>query len=489
MKAQKFIAMLLVLSFLAALFGCADKASGGGDKSASTTENIPEETTGYTLDLPETNMDGKIFTFLTTNWPGEDIWTMNEITIEEQDGSAVNDAMYLRNVNVQSRFNCSIGERNIPSFIDAVNELYKSIQAGDNAYDIFIPRMQALTTLIVKDMIIDLKKLGYIDFTKPWWDARAVEDLALAGKNFGANSYMTTMDKGAISTFVFNKELMKDYNITPPYDYILEGSWTINKMAEQIKAVSSDLDGNGQMNENDLYGLLYQRDTLHDLLIASGESVAKKDAQDLPYVSLNTDSAISKIQHMFTILYDTSTCFNVMTLPGDFNVGMNNMFQNNQGLYMWIRMVNIVPLRTMEADFGIAVVPKFDDSQKEYYSTVNPYTGIFICVPITNPDTDYTGMFLEAMAYEGYVNVRPAYYDTLLTGIIARDNESSQMLDILFANRRYDLGLILDMGDLRSFIYMVMTYDTNIVSYVEKRLRLANKDIEKLTQALLENSD
>ena len=53
------------------------------------------------------------------------------------------------------------------------------------------------------------------------------------------------------------------------------------------------------------------------------------------------------------------------------------------------------------------------------------------------------------------------------------------MLDILFANRRYDLRLILDMGDLRSFIYMVMTYDTNIVSYVEKRLRLANKDIEE----------
>lgn len=132
-------------------------------------------------------------------------------------------------------------------------------------------------------------------------------------------------------------------------------------------------------------------------------------------------------------------------------------------------------------------MPKIEELQKEYYSTVNPYTGIFICVPVTNIETDHTGMFLEAMAYEGYMHVRPAYYDVLLNGIIARDNESSQMLDILFANRRYDLGVILDMGDLRSFIYMVMNYDTNIVSYVEKRLRLANKDIEKLTDALLKN--
>lgn len=484
----KFRLWTLILAFFtfAALFACSNNPAPS-DGYVSTSETMPEESTGYTLNLPETDMEGKVFTFLTTNWPGEAIWTFDEITIEEQDGSAVNDAMYLRNVNVQTRFNCKIGERNIDSYVDAVNELNKSIHAGDNAYDIFIPRMQALTTLVVNNMIIDLKKLGYIDFSKPWWDARAVDDLSLASKNFGANSYMTTMDKGAISTFVFNKELMRDYNIEMPYGYILDGSWTLDKMAEQIKAVSSDLNADGKMDSNDLYGLLYQRDTLHDMLIASGESVAKKDEKGLPYVSLNSESAISKIQHMFEILYDTNTCFNVMTLPGDFNVGMNSMFQSNQGLYMWIRMVNIVPLRTMEADFGIAVVPKFDELQKEYYSTVNPYTGIFICVPVTNIETDHTGMFLEAMAYEGYMHVRPAYYDVLLNGIIARDNESSQMLDILFANRRYDLGVILDMGDLRSFIYMVMNYDTNIVSYVEKRLRLANKDIEKLTDALLKN--
>ncbi|HHW24937.1 MAG TPA: hypothetical protein PK778_03670 [Bacillota bacterium] len=484
----KFRLWTLILAFFtfAALFACSNNPAPS-DGYVSTSETMPEESTGYTLNLPETDMEGKVFTFLTTNWPGEAIWTFDEITIEEQDGSAVNDAMYLRNVNVQTRFNCKIGERNIDSYVDAVNELNKSIHAGDNAYDIFIPRMQALTTLVVNDMIIDLKKLGYIDFSKPWWDARAVDDLSLASKNFGANSYMTTMDKGAISTFVFNKELMRDYNIEMPYGYILDGSWTLDKMAEQIKAVSSDLNADGKMDSNDLYGLLYQRDTLHDMLIASGESVAKKDEKGLPYVSLNSESAISKIQHMFEILYDTNTCFNVMTLPGDFNVGMNSMFQSNQGLYMWIRMVNIVPLRTMEADFGIAVVPKFEELQKEYYSTVNPYTGIFICVPVTNIETDHTGMFLEAMAYEGYMHVRPAYYDVLLNGIIARDNESSQMLDILFANRRYDLGVILDMGDLRSFIYMVMNYDTNIVSYVEKRLRLANKDIEKLTDALLKN--
>jgi hypothetical protein len=479
-------AILALLMFVSLITACSSGDADTPNTTTAATESVVEETTEapFTLDLPDTDMEGKAFTFLTTNWPGEDVWTMYEITIEDLNGNAVNDAMYTRNSKVQERLNCVVAEINIPSSGDAVTALRKSVQAGDNAYDIFLPRMQSLTTLVVEELIVNLDELEYTDFSKPWWDDGAIDGLSLANKLYGANSYMTTMDKGAISTFVFNKSIMEDYNIEQPYNYIRDGVWTLDRMEAQIKQVSNDLDGNGTMDSNDQYGLMFQRDTLHDWLVSSGEAVAKKDAADLPYVSLNGESSIAKIQNMFRILYDTNTCFNVMTLPGDFNVGMNTMFQNNQGLYMWIRMVNIVPLRTMEADFGIAVSPKYDESQTEYLSTVNPYTGIYICVPSSNSDLENTGMFLEAMAYEGYKNVKDAYYDTLLNGIIARDNDSSEMLDILFANRRYDLGIILDMGDLRSFIYMVMTYDDNITSYVETRMKRADADIEKLVTAL-----
>lgn len=487
MNLRKISALLVLIMVMSFIIACSDSKDNtpSATTTSAATDDIDETTEAtYTLDLPDVDMEGKVFTFLTTNWPGEDVWTMKEITIEDLNGNAVNDAMYVRNSNVQERLNCVINEYNIPSNNDAVTALRKSIQAGDNEYDIFLPRMQSLQTLVVEGLILNLYDIDYMDFSKPWWDSGSIEGLSLGNKLYGVNSYMTTMDKGAISTFVFNKKIMDDYNIEQPYSYILDGTWTLDQMASQIKQVSADLNGNGIMDENDQYGLMYQRDTLHDLLMSSGESVAKKDINDLPYISLNTESAISKLQKMFTILYDTDTCFNSMTLSGDFNVSMNSMFQNNQGLYMWIRMINIESLRTMEADFGIALAPKYDESQEEYYSTVNPYTGIYICVPSSNIDLDYTGMFLEAMAYEGYKNVKSAYYDTLLNGIIARDNESSQVLDILFANRRYDLGMILDTGDLRSFIYMVMDLDDNITSYVEKRIKAANNALDKLYTAL-----
>lgn len=484
---KRITVLLLMMIFTVSLvLSCAANTSGNELNSESLKTEAETTAPEPTPDLPSVDMEGKTFTFLTCNWPGEAVWTMNEIVIEEMNGNAVNDAQYKRNSNVQEQYNCVVAETNIDAPNDALNKLRSSVNAGDNAFDIFLPRMQAYSTLVTSGLIIDLNKLPYIDFTMPWWDAGSVIGLSMGGRQFGVNSYMTTNDKGATSTLVFNKKIISDYNLDSPYDFVKNSAWTLDTFDTLIKKVSADLDGNGKMDEKDLFGFLYQRDTLLDCLIAGGESIAKKDADDLPFISINSESAISKAQKIFNVLYDTDTCFNVMFLKGDFNVGMNTMFQNNQGLFMWIRMINIVALRTMEADFGIIPIPKFDETQTEYYNTMNPWTGIFICVPVSNTDTENTGIFLEAMSYEGYKNVKTAYYDTLLNGIIARDEQSSEMLDIIFANRRYDIGAICTFGGLQDIVFMPMTYDSDITSYVAKRLPAAEKDVEKIITALSE---
>ena len=477
--------MMILFSFLLYSLSCAEAAA---DTSGSVTsdEATQTDTPEPEPNLPFADMEGRTFTFLTCNWPGEAVWVMTDIVISEMNGNAVNDAQYIRNGNIQEKYNCVVAEHNVDAPGDALNKLRSSVKAGDNAFDVYFPRMQSYAPLVTEGLIIDLNTLPYLDFAMPWWDTGSVNGLSMANRQFGINSYMTTNDKGATSTLVFNKKLVSDYNIDSPYEYVTDNAWTLDNFDSVIKEVSADLDGDGIMNENDLFGFLYQRDTLLDCLIAGGESIAKKDADDLPYISINSESAISKAQKIFDVLYNKEVCFNVMFLPGDFNVGMDAMFQNDQGLFMWIRMINIVALRTMEADFGIIPIPKYDDTQDEYYNTVNPWTGMFMCVPVSNTDPKNTGIFLEAMAFEGYKNVKSAYYDTLLDGIITRDEESSDMLDIIFANRRYDIGAICTFGGLQDIVYMPMTYDSDIASYVQKRMNGANKAIEKLVNALFE---
>lgn len=269
---NRFFSLLLFISMLFSIISCAEKAADD-NANINTKEETFEETTVPELkpDLPIANMNGKTFTFLTTNWPGEAVWTMNDIVITEMNGNAVNDSQFVRNSNVQELYNCVIAENNINAPNDALNKLRSSVNAGDNAFDIFLPRMQAYSTLVTGGLVIDLNKIPYIDFIKPWWDAGSINGLSMGNRQFGINSYMTTNDKGATSTLVFNKKIISDYNIDSPYHHVSGSTWTLDIFAEIIKKVSMDLDGNGEMNENDLFGFLYQRDTLLDCLIAGGE--------------------------------------------------------------------------------------------------------------------------------------------------------------------------------------------------------------------------
>jgi hypothetical protein len=75
----------------------------------------------------------------------------------------------------------------------------------------------------------------------------------------------------------------------------------------------------------------------------------------------------------------------------------------------------------------------------------------------------------------------------VLNNKIARDEESSKMLDIIFENRAYDIGDVFDFGSLGSdLLNMTMTFDRNIVSKYEKKEANALKAIDKLVEKILE---
>lgn len=62
-------------------------------------------------------------------------------------------------------------------------------------------------------------------------------------------------------------------------------------------------------------------------------------------------------------------------------------------------------------------------------------------------DEEITGLILEALVYESRYLLLPAYYDVNLKTKFARDDESSAMIDIILANRLYDLGDVYGWGE------------------------------------------
>ena len=133
----------------------------------------------------------------------------------------------------------------------------------------------------------------------------------------------------------------------------------------------------------------------------------------------------------------------------------------------------------MEGEYGVLPIPKYDENQ-EKYTTWRHYIGSTLSMPISIDSKDLyeVANVLELYAILSQKYVRPAYYDTMLTTRNVRDEESSEILDIIFENRIYDMAMYFDsLGFANLFSNSVVAVDTFASSYAsisrtfDKRIR------------------
>lgn len=88
---------------------------------------------------------------------------------------------------------------------------------------------------------------------------------------------------------------------------------------------------------------------------------------------------------------------------------------------------------------------------------------------------------LEILNYESYKTVIPAYYETALKTKYSRDAESSEMIDLIFASRKIDIGDSTLCGFIRdNFIYQMMKNDNrDLISTVAKNEKEITKRLEQ----------
>ena len=503
---KRFISVLLLLIFLTAVLiagvSCGDKNSEGGDADRpqnqadaehedAGSQNEAANTKLPPPELPDMDLKGADFVILTSNLGGSGvntIWDQRDIGAEEETGDTINDAVYKRNSIVEEKLNCKIVDRQV-HLGQFGTDVQKAVRAGDATIDAVTPRAASVfPNLIVNNCLVNFEKLPYIALSKPWWDQNCAGNLSICGKIFGVASDMTLMDKDSTTAIVFNKQLQTDYQIENLYQLVSGGKWTIDKLLDLSKIVSVDVDGNGIRDDKDAYGLLYQIDSMTSFLSGCGGFVGGKDKNDLPVMTLITQKSLDVLDKLFDVLYDDMYCLNFgwsEKISKDALTVMNEMFQENRALFMWIRMADVENLRSMETDFGILPIPKYDEAQEQYLSTVNPYVGVLTSVPNCAANLANSSAVLEYMAYEGKYILQPAYYDVVLATKIARDEESGKMLDIIFGNRAYDIGEVFNFGSLGTELaYMSRDRERNIVSNYEKKEAGAIEEIEKLVEII-----
>ena len=467
---KRFGMILCTLLLLAAFAGCGDKTPASTTASSDNAEQTTVQT-GEALGVPETaDYGGAAFNILSAGSVA-----YNDFDFDEESSLALDNAQYKRRRLVEENYKVEIHEDIKQAYSSGGGpgfmQISTDVSAGDCSYDLALIAGYDVSVLAYSGLLYDLNSVPGIDLSKSWWDQKANESLSVNGVMFFTTGEITCSDNNAAFVILFNKGLLKDYELENPYTLVYDGEWTMDKFAELCKTVTEDLDQNGTMDANDRFGLLVWDDSVVGIVNAAGQRCCTINADGNIELTLYNETTVSALEKYFSIAYDTQYAYTYQRVSG---YNEQELWSGNHGLF-WTTWIGIVPrYREMENDFGILPYPKLNTAQTDYYTTVAPYNSQFICMPLIQNDVERAGTITEALAYYGKKVVTPAYYDVNLIGQSTRDEESEDMLKIIFDNLVFDIGYYYQIGPYnKELIYMVREYDTNFASRYDSKKNIA----------------
>ncbi|MBE6559670.1 MAG: hypothetical protein E7662_00985 [Ruminococcaceae bacterium] len=492
MNAKRILAALLAsLMLVPALAACSDEGAGtpaddttAADVTTEPAETEPRETERHEIkdDLPkDLKLGGKTINFFIATEAVYDNYVMGS---DEKAGDVVNEAVRLRNNNVQEQlgfvFKASRNSETLETVGPAVSSL---ILAGDSTYDAFLAQQCRITGLVSQKLFYNGYDLKYVNYEQPWWLNNFMDELTL-GTSYRPLlvSDFNTGTIEAIRANIFNKDLYRDLYGDPDalYQEVLDGKFTFDRMNELVAGAYKDLNGNGKTDVDDQLGLLaWALQASVDPFVYSGEigfTTRDKDG----YIQLNmiSEEAVALCEKLCAFFHQPAVSSAAGKNPANFFVSGNILFMGN-GTFG-----SCSALRDMEDDYGILPHPKMTETQETYYSLVHD-TSLLTGVSIASKNLDVVGAVLEALAAESYRRVTPAYYESALKLKYARDDVSSQMIDLIKSNMTTNFIYAYNTSlNAIGHIYRTLVTKNNVeyVSMVQSKLPAAEASLAELVK-------
>ncbi|MCL1793048.1 MAG: extracellular solute-binding protein [Oscillospiraceae bacterium] len=446
-------------------------AENGGEAAETPTEE------SFDPGLPDMDFGGAEFRIL--NLDQESMWwAISDLDMDidsiDKVGTAlsdpvVNDAIYKRNRTLEEKYNFVVKETRTSS-AQVASILKNSVNAGGDDYDLVSPHTQTAPSMATSNQLVDLNKVPYLNFDKPWWNNSVSHYFAMGNRLFFTCSDFTISDKDNVAVFMYNKKLAEILGIDGAeslYGLVEEGKWTYGKFIELCKAAPADLNGDGVIKgPDDRYGLSCCGWLYTYLLAGFDETVIKKDADDLPYIAAKSERFAEAYAAMVDFLFLREVVVREYTDTP--NLRTEEMFVNDKALFCAQVLACVRLYKNMGSDFALLPFPKYDEAQPTYCT---PALGSqCLVIPTTNPNLEQTGFILEAMSAESRKVVIPAYYEISIGTKYLRDDISVKMLDIILQNRIYDINdSMYNWGNFPgAFSAAASKGDKNFASLLEK---------------------
>ncbi len=472
----KWTALLLAAGMLC-LSAC------GGSSGDTTTTTAPEGTSDTApaeeeYDFGDYDFEEREFSILNF----DSIWnTYVRLDFDSVTGEVLDDAVYNRNRRIEEKLNFKLKEikQEYTSTTVLMEMVNQSVMADDGDYDAAYLPIYYQPGILAANCLIDLKTLPGLQLDQPWWDHDLNDSLTIEDKLFMASGplHLQTLDLAWV--LLFNQDMFDDLGLAYPYDLVREGKWTLDKFEEYVKATCS-------LNGDESWAFREDGDCVYSIAAHGGAPLAFNYAADNHLIVRDGDD--------YKVVFDTERTFDTMeklmeifkTSAGYVlfdNTATNSsyyirMFKIDRAAFLTCEVKAVNEERDMESTYGLLPNPKFDEAQEKYHT--NTTNGaMYLTVPVTQRDPEFAGVVLDALTYESWKTVLPAYYDVRLSQKGLRNDDSIEMLQIVRESRGVEfsqiLGLTKDFYTQHSS--MVKNENNTLASYAASQKDLVYKNL------------
>ncbi|MDL2287734.1 hypothetical protein LJB90_04165 [Eubacteriales bacterium OttesenSCG-928-G02] len=507
---NKLLALLLCMIFIVSmlLVSCKDETpneSNTNSNAQSNTESkdVSEETSdpegdkGYLgngvwgREMPEFKWDYKQFRVIVYSRDKQATYFSEEIEADlyETTDEKINEAVKRRNDQIFDKYNVEIKAVLVDDVIATIREQLAAADP-DNA-DAAMPFFGSTPGMAQEGNFYNLKdfeKGGYIDLSMPWWDQNANSSLSINNKLYFTTGDMSIMQKIVSTSILFNPDMLaKTHPEINLYQEVRDYKWTMDRYFSLAKE-HTFTNGNPDDPMGENWGISGSSGDINAYYIATGNSLVKKDNNDLPMFTMNNTEEINAAQKVIdqhAVVSDWGIF--AQSLPADIWVNSLKIFGDGNALFRPSAYSAVKKLRDYELKYGVLPYPLLNEEQDSYYTPCSAYYAYAVTIPLSARDPEFSAFMLDVICAgsRGDLGLATAYYEATLK--LKDVADSTEMLDnYIFNNVVYDLGIIYNFGGVSTLLSGVVADSTKqLTSTID-----ANKDaIDAAIQKVIEDYD
>ncbi|MCI8387463.1 MAG: extracellular solute-binding protein [Clostridiales bacterium] len=480
-NSRRMTAVILCALLCAGSVSCGDTQKPK-DSDADMSNNVESVAGSNEYVYPTFDLGEDTFTILNTS---QNYSFYSYIDFESETGDTLDDIIYKRNRTVEEKFNFKMEVVEF-ELDEAANKLQTAVLSNDDVYDLAFIRDQYMSTAISEGYLQNLDDIPEIQLDCEWWDGKATDESRI-GKSkkalFALTDVSLTDFEGTYVTF-FNQDMFENLKLDLPYQLVLDGKWTFDRMKE-FMAAGANLNGddNWTLTENgkSVYGLVSFERIEPALLSGGGISFVYSNNEGYPEIGTSGD----KFYTYFNMIKDS------LNTEGEYlhaNTGTSNdwghyerVFKMGRALMMSAQLKAANNYRDMEYTYGVLPMPKYDENQAEYRNLRT--FPCMMCVPVTNQRPHETGAIIDAMSYITYSEIMPYFYEGRMSHKMLRTDESIEMFEIIRETRCLEFGMAYGwVMPIWKEVHNVVITNDSIASTLASTLTSIEASIDKVME-------